>query len=214
MPEYESAKRTAWHKRNNGSGKSEVKTWLKKEKGFKERSADAICNAIEDRRSALLELKKTELTNAREKLKNVEKDIAKASEFVESNRKKAAFNQLTEEELELYRFKKQCIHQWVQKKQRLENKIRNLESTIRTKKLSMCFGTKKKFKAQWFLKDNGYKSHKDWRQDFRRSRDKNMDYVGRAQETNGCSMCHVTAIDSKEIYKLQITPYLYRFDKM
>lgn len=213
MPAFESVERTVWHKLNNGHKKEDIKTWLKKDKGFKERSADAVCDVMIDRRHALLELKKTELKTAKEKLEKVEKDIEKADKFVKNNKEKAATNQLTREELKEYRYQKQCIHQWVQKKQRLVTKIDNLETMIRTKKLSMCFGTKKKFKAQWFLKENGYKNHKEWRQDFRRSRDKNIDYIGRAQETNGCSMCYVSPTDNEEIYTLHVAPYLYRFDK-
>ncbi len=180
--------------------------WLKKKFGIKERTANSIVRTIAGRRAALMELKKTELSSLKEKLKKKKEKYKKRIKKLNALKKKAARNKLSEEELVSYRKEKTALHEMKQSIGRMETKKKKLEKTIKSGKLSLCFGTKKLFKAQYFLKENGFKNHKQWRQAFRRARDRMMAYIPRSEETFGNQQCHLEMTDKPNTYILSVLP--------
>lgn len=62
------------------------------------------------------------------------------------------------------------------KNNRQKKKLANLKSRENPK---ICFGSKKLFNAQYYLKDNGYKNHEEWLVDWRKSRSGNFYSVGK-----------------------------------
>ncbi|MDJ0691519.1 MAG: hypothetical protein QNJ41_23825 [Xenococcaceae cyanobacterium MO_188.B32] len=77
-----------------------------------------------------------------------------------------------------------------QKKRRLaikQNKLKRLED----EKISLCFGTKKLFLAQYHLEENGYSSHQEWLADWREARSSNFMMVGAKTYTSGNQLCRL-----------------------
>ena len=141
----------------------------------KERTANSLVKTVEGRRKSLLELKKIELSSLKEKLKSKKKKYQKRIKKLNKMKEKAARNKLSEQELVFYRKEKRTLHFMKQSIDRMESRKMKLEEAIKSEKLSMCYGTKKRFNAQWHLKENGFKNHKEWRHEFRRSRDREIE---------------------------------------
>ena len=75
-----------------------------------------------------------------------------------------------------------------QKKRRLatlKDRLQKLEEDIAQEKVHICFGSKKRFHAQFALRDNGYPSHKEWKKDWVESRSDSFFLLGSKDETAG-----------------------------
>ncbi len=79
-----------------------------------------------------------------------------------------------------------------QKKRRLAIKQHKLE-VLQSQNISLCFGTKKLFLAQYNLEANGYSSHDEWLTDWRACRQSNLMMVGAKTYTSGNQLCRLTA---------------------
>ena len=62
---------------------------------------------------------------------------------------------------------------------RLSKKEKQLETLQSQKRLHICFGKRKLFKAQYHLSENGYNSHQEWKQDWRKARGGNFTSIGK-----------------------------------
>ena len=78
-----------------------------------------------------------------------------------------------------------------QKKRRLAIEIHKLEK-LNEGKISLCFGTKKLFLAQYHLEENGYSSHEEWLTDWRAARTSNFMMVGSKTYAHGNQLCRLT----------------------
>ncbi len=79
-----------------------------------------------------------------------------------------------------------------QKKRRLAIKIHKLEK-LNEGKISLCFGTKKLFLAQYHLEENGYSSHEEWLTDWRAARTSNFMMVGSKTYASGNQLCRLNS---------------------
>ena len=77
-----------------------------------------------------------------------------------------------------------------QKKRRLAIKQHKLKS-LQDKDISLCFGTKKLFQAQYHLEENGYSSHDEWLADWRTARQSNFMMVGAKTYQGGNQLCRL-----------------------
>lgn len=78
-----------------------------------------------------------------------------------------------------------------QKKRRLfflETKLAQLE---KEKKVKICFGGKKLFSKQFYLKENGYTSHEEWKAEYRKVRDSTFFLIGSKDEHFGNQSCQL-----------------------
>jgi IS605 OrfB family transposase len=83
-----------------------------------------------------------------------------------------------------------------QKKRRLASLEARLAAIIAQKESGdprICFGSRKLFRKQFNLKENGYRSHEKWRDDWRSKRDNQFYVLGSKDETAGCQGCMITA---------------------
>ena len=78
-----------------------------------------------------------------------------------------------------------------QKKRRLTIKQQKLEAR-KSKAISLCFGTKKLFLAQYNLEKNGYLNHEEWLADWKASRQGNFMMVGSKTYQGGNQLCRLT----------------------
>ena len=56
----------------------------------------------------------------------------------------------------------------------------------------LCFGSRKRFRAQFDLDANGYDSLDQWREDWQRARSSQFVVIGSKDETGGCQGCVAT----------------------
>jgi IS605 OrfB family transposase len=89
-----------------------------------------------------------------------------------------------------------------QKKRRiaiLEDKLKKLQADNDNGKVRLCFGSKKLFRAQFQLQENGYSSHAEWLADWRQSRDNQFFVLGSKDETGGCQGCLASVAGDESI---------------
>ena len=77
-----------------------------------------------------------------------------------------------------------------QKKRRLAIKKQKLDK-LQSSDISLCFGTKKLFKAQYHLEANGYSNHAEWLADWRKARGSSFMMVGSKIYASGNQLCRL-----------------------
>ena len=86
---------------------------------------------------------------------------------------------------------------------RMQDDLKILEEKLNKGKVSICFGGKKLFHAQYSLKENGYDSHKEWLEDWHAARNSEFFCLGSKDETAGNQSC-VAMIDANENLTLRL----------
>ena len=85
-----------------------------------------------------------------------------------------------------------------QKKRRLANlrhRLSALEADIAAGRVRLCFGSKRLWRKQRHLADNGYGSHQEWLRDWRDARSDEFFVLGSRDETAGCQLCVAAVAD-------------------
>ena len=78
------------------------------------------------------------------------------------------------------------------KKRRLASlrvRLAAIERDQREKRIRICFGSRRLFHRQFHLRENGYASHEEWLEDFRRARSAQFTCLGSKDETSGNQSC-------------------------
>jgi IS605 OrfB family transposase len=75
---------------------------------------------------------------------------------------------------------------------KLKLRLENLIEDQKQDKISLCFGSKKLFHAQFNLKTNNYKTHEEWLSDWRHARTCEIFFLGSKDETAGNQTCTAT----------------------
>lgn len=159
--------------------------------GILTRIANAMHRDITGRLNAYRELKLFEKDNLNRKIDALAEKINKSKETIVELKPKVADNRATKKELNRYRKKKRWLYFAMNRFDRWKTKLKKLESDIANDRISICFGTKKLFYKQFRLKENGYKSHDEWKRDFQKARDSGMFFLGRSEETCGNQICQI-----------------------
>jgi IS605 OrfB family transposase len=81
------------------------------------------------------------------------------------------------------------LHQKKRRKIKLAHRLLQLENDLRDKRVRLCFGGKKLFRAQFYLKLNGFTSHQEWQQAWKASRNSEFLTLGSKDETFGNQTC-------------------------
>jgi len=84
---------------------------------------------------------------------------------------------------------KKIKHQKSRRLETLRARLQHLETTKEQKQISLCFGSKKLFAAQFHLQKNGYATHEEWKQDWQAARNNEMFILGSKDESNGNQTC-------------------------
>ena len=77
------------------------------------------------------------------------------------------------------------VHQKKRRLALLTARLCRLEEDIAQEKVHLCFGSKKRFRAQFDLLANGYHSHEEWKKDWIASRSNSFFLLGSKDETAG-----------------------------
>jgi len=87
---------------------------------------------------------------------------------------------------------KKILHQKKRRLSRLKYQLQRLETARKDKKVALCFGSKKLFRAQFDLAANGYKTHEEWKASWKRARASEIFVLGSKDETAGNQSCTAT----------------------
>ena len=86
-----------------------------------------------------------------------------------------------------------------QKKRRLAGlrfRLAELEADMATGRVRLCFGSKRLWRKQRNLAENGYASHAEWLRDWRETRSDEFFVLGSRDETAGCHLCVASVADN------------------
>ena len=81
------------------------------------------------------------------------------------------------------------VHQKKRRLANLRNQLVGLEADISAGLVRLCFGSKRLWRKQHDLEQNGYASHEEWLQDWKDARSNEFFVLGSRDETSGCQLC-------------------------
>ena len=132
------------------------------------------------------ELRKLNIENIKERIQNRKKRIKNLKAKLKRNKKSKKSAQEKSKRKKKLLFD---LHQSKRKLASLEHKREKLEES----KLSICWGTKKLFLAQFAIEDgkSRYEDHASWKKDWRKKRNNRIFYVGSKDEKMGNQNCQL-----------------------
>jgi IS605 OrfB family transposase len=151
---------------------------------------DQLATAKKLNIARIKELSKKKLKRAKHTLKSLEKQLSVAVKkgFVNQQSKSKFANNLLGLKSKTYKIAS------------LKRDLANLENQER---LHICLGSRRLFKAQYHLEENGYDSHEDWKTDWRKKRSGRFYCVGKSQ-LGGGTMLKVFPLGDEGEYRLNI----------
>lgn len=131
------------------------------------------------------ELRKVDIRETKSRKQSQKKSIAnlkkKLQELVKDKKK----------EVIQKRREKKSLHQRIHEKKRKLYRTQLRLDKLQQKRVSICLGGKKLFKAQFNLKENGYKDHQEWLTAWRNKRCNRIFYIGSKDEKFGNQNCQL-----------------------
>jgi len=98
---------------------------------------------------------------------------------------------------------KRQVHLKKRRLQRLERKLEKLQEDVQQKKVRICFGSKKLFRSQFSMDENGFETHEAWKNEWHFTRNSAFFIVGSKDETAGNQSC-VATLDDDQTLQLRI----------
>ena len=77
----------------------------------------------------------------------------------------------------------------------LRSRLAGLQEDVEAERVRLCFGSRKLWRKQHNLAENGYSSHEEWLADWREVRSGEFFVLGSRDETAGCQLCAATVAD-------------------
>ena len=87
------------------------------------------------------------------------------------------------------------VHQKRRRLATLQSRLAALEADTETGRVRLCFGSKRLWRKQRHLGENGYASHREWLADWQDARSDEFFVLGSRDETAGCQLCVATVTD-------------------
>ena len=87
------------------------------------------------------------------------------------------------------------VHQKQRCLANLRHRLAALQDDIAAGRVRLCFGSKRLWRKQRHLEQNGYSSHQEWLRDWRDVRRHEFFVLGSRDETAGCQLCVATVAD-------------------
>lgn len=194
---YESCRRTALSWLQQGLSEIEVEKKLQKEKGLQWAWADSIATEASQTYDQLLTASQNQIADLKTRIQAKTRKATKVLKDLEKRLKKP--------------------FQTIQNKDKFKNNLLGLKSKIlkisslkrdlvkleNTRKIKICFGSRKLFKAQHHLEENGYSSREEWLEDWQKKRSGRFYCVGKSTGGGG-TMIKVLPLDDEGLYKILI----------
>ena len=183
---------------------SKFRTHLCERFGILGRTANSMIRDIKGTIEAYVELKKTELQQVERKIEKNEENVKQLELEINRLKPKVTKNQATKQELEKYRAKKQRLYFQKNKLNQRNQQRNHLKYQLEHHRISLGFGGKSYFRKQYFLRENQYKSHLVWYEDYKKHRDKNVYYLGSNNEKQGNQLFQMTYNKSTDDFTIQV----------
>ncbi|MXZ25534.1 MAG: IS200/IS605 family element transposase accessory protein TnpB [Caldilineaceae bacterium SB0665_bin_21] len=87
------------------------------------------------------------------------------------------------------------VHQQQRRWAALQSQRAALQEDLEAGRVRLCFGSKRLWRKQHRLAENGYTSHQEWLGDWREARSNEFFVLGSRDETAGCQLCVATVAD-------------------
>ena len=87
------------------------------------------------------------------------------------------------------------VHQKRRRHGNLQSRLSALEADIEAGRVRLCFGSRRLWRKQHHLEQNGYASHAEWARDWREARSGEFFVLGSRDETGGCQLCVAAVAD-------------------
>ena len=152
-----------------------------------------VYHNLKGKHTSIKELKKTQIKELKSSISSIKQSIKTQEKKYQAQLEKG---QSTQKQ----RF---IIHQ---KKRRLQIKKHKLQK-LKNQPISLCFGTKKLFKAQYHLAENAYANHQAWLKDWQEKRSSNFLMVGSKTYRSGNQLCR---LDNEGNLTITVPPCLIK----
>ena len=177
------------------------------------RHFDSIRKILEGKVSSILALNKNYIIDTKDKIKTLEKNLAKQTKTYNSYKDKITKNgkiSLIEHNLKKNLNTKIKYNQ--QRLDRLNSKLKDLEEIRDTGNVRLCFGSNKLFRQQFLINSSNnltqFKSHEQWYKEFNYQRNKEFTLIGSKDESAGNLNAQISHIkDNLFNLKLNINPH-------
>ena len=87
------------------------------------------------------------------------------------------------------------VHQKRRRSSALQSKRTGLQDDVEAGRVRLCFGSKRLWRKQYNLAENGYANHKEWLTDWKDARSDEFFVLGSRDETAGCQLCVASVAD-------------------
>ena len=154
-----------------GSSAASLKSAYLKRHGIPARMFNTVC--LEGKVASVREQQKLRVDDLQRRIARAERQIAEASE----------------------RGRLDQVHQKKRRLSHLRHRLAGLEDDIAVGRARLCFGSKRLWRKQHHLEQNGYASHEEWLRDWRDARSDEFFVLGSHDETAGCQLCVATIAD-------------------
>lgn len=183
---------------------SQLNTCLQATYHIDKRTANTLIQTAKGRLKALKELKVLERANLITKMTTVERQIGKFQEEINELKVKVVENRATEKQLTKYRRLKQKLWQKKQRLNRMRQQFVKYERQEKEGYYPICWGSKRFFKVQYYLKENGFRSHEGWLNAYQRKRDGQVNFIGSADEPMGNQNCQLNYDREQDCFSLRV----------
>jgi len=151
------------------------------------------------------------LASREESLQKLLQETPKTPKKLESwNKKIAALKEKIAKEQETIKeiteklSQTQQYYKWTHRRSRLQQRVTNLEQDIAKGRVRIALGTKKLFKKQHHLLENGFADHQDWLDQWQFKRSCNFSLNGSKDQRAGNQLCQAD-LQANGLYQLTIT---------
>ena len=199
-------RRLCAHLMRGGALDQELKNRVVAQTGLPGRYYNGITTALEGKIKAVTELRKLEMTKIEERLKQLDKKIDALAEELKQVRAEPPDHPARQEKWRKRLWKmRQAIHGKNRKLHALKKRLDWLKKDAQRPVPSLCFGSKKLFRKQFHLKENGYADHTAWKADWQASRSSQFMVPGSHDEVGGNkTACASVEVDGSVTLRLVI----------
>lgn len=157
--------------------------------GITARQFNSIRMQLDGKVSSVIEKRKLEIQELKSKITYLQKVIDKSTLKKEQLHEKLQVlpqaHSTFQKILKRYRHLKFYLHQKKRRLRNLQQKWSKLEMDSQNKKIRICFGSKKLFHKQFHLRENEYRDHQEWRNEWQQVRSSQFLIIGSKDETYG-----------------------------
>ena len=155
------------------------------ETGLPGRYYNGITTILDGKHEAVRELTKLQIVEVTERIKQIGKKV----ERLQADKAKIVADTSAKNAAKRIHKIERSIHGKKRKSASLVLRLAHMEAELKAPVPTLCFGSKKLFRNQFALKENGYKDHADWLTDWRRARSSQFLVPGSHDEPSGNKTC-------------------------